>query len=53
VAEAQSSYGHSATPRLITAIIENYQQPDGTIKVPDVLVPYMNGKSILGKPFRV
>jgi seryl-tRNA synthetase len=58
-AEGKLQYVHSlnntaaATPRLITAIIENYQQPDGTIKVPDVLVPYMNGKSILGKPFRV
>lgn len=42
----------AATPRLITAIIENYQQADGTIKVPDVLVPFMNGKTIIGKPFR-
>lgn len=42
----------AATPRLITAIIENYQQADGTILVPDVLVPFMGGKKILGKPFR-
>ena len=27
----------------MAAIIENYQQPDGTIKVPSVLVPYMGG----------
>ena len=25
----------------MSAILENYQQADGTIKVPDVLVPYM------------
>lgn len=29
--------------RTMAAIIENYQQPDGTIKVPSVLVPYMGG----------
>ena len=35
-----------ATPRLLAVIIENYQQPDGTIKVPDALVPYV-GKSVI------
>ena len=35
-----------ATPRLLAIIIENYQQPDGTIKVPDALVPYV-GKSVI------
>lgn len=38
-----------ATSRALVAIIENYQQKDGTIKVPDVLVPYMNGKKVIGK----
>ncbi|HHX94036.1 MAG TPA: serine--tRNA ligase, partial [Tenericutes bacterium] len=32
-----------ATPRLFAAILENYQQPDGSIKVPKVLIPYMAG----------
>lgn len=32
-----------AVGRTMAAIIENYQQPDGTVKVPDVLVPYMGG----------
>ena len=41
-----------AMGRMLIAIIENYQQADGTIKVPDVLVPYMNGKTVLGKSFR-
>jgi seryl-tRNA synthetase len=51
-------YAHSlnntaaATPRLLIPIIENYQQADGTIKVPDVLVPFMGGKTVIGKPFR-
>ena len=32
-----------AVGRTMAAIIENYQQEDGTIKIPDVLVPYMGG----------
>ncbi len=32
-----------ATSRAIVAIMENYQTKDGTIKIPDVLVPYMGG----------
>ena len=36
----------AATPRLLAAIIENYQQKDGSIKVPKVLVPYM-GKEVI------
>ena len=31
-----------AVGRTLIAIIENYQQKDGSIKVPDVLKPYMN-----------
>ncbi len=38
-----------ATPRLLISIIENYQQKDGSIKVPLVLQPYMNGKKFIGK----
>lgn len=30
-----------ATSRIFPAILEQYQQPDGTIKIPEVLVPYM------------
>ncbi|WP_165046067.1 MULTISPECIES: serine--tRNA ligase [unclassified Adlercreutzia] len=30
-----------AVGRTMAAIVENYQQADGSIKVPDVLVPYM------------
>ena len=32
-----------AVGRTMAAVIENYQQPDGSVKVPDVLVPYMGG----------
>jgi len=38
-----------AVGRTYLAILENYQQADGTIRVPDVLVPYMNGEATIGK----
>ena len=37
-----------ATGRMIVAIIENYQNKDGTIAVPEVLVPYV-GRKVIGK----
>ena len=38
-----------AVGRTMAAIIENYQQAGGSIKVPDVLVPYMGGVEIIEK----
>ena len=32
-----------AVGRTMAAVLENYQQADGTIKIPEVLVPYMGG----------
>ncbi|MFZ4541123.1 MAG: serine--tRNA ligase [Rickettsiales bacterium] len=32
-----------AVGRTLVAVLENYQQPDGSIKVPEALVPYMGG----------
>ncbi|MEL7350049.1 MAG: serine--tRNA ligase [Cyanobacteria bacterium P01_A01_bin.116] len=37
-----------AVGRTMAAILENYQQPDGTITVPEVLQKYM-GKKLIGK----
>ena len=37
------------TPRILVSIIENYQQEDGTIKVPEALLPYMMGKTVIGQ----
>lgn len=34
-----------ALPRTMIAIMENYQQPDGTIEIPEVLQPYMRGQT--------
>ncbi len=36
----------AATPRLLISIVENYQQADGSIIVPEVLRPYM-GKEVI------
>jgi seryl-tRNA synthetase len=32
-----------AVGRTLVAVIENYQQADGSVHIPDVLVPYMGG----------
>jgi len=36
-----------AVGRALVAILENYQQQDGTVAVPSVLVPYMGGANLL------
>ena len=36
----------AASPRLLAAIVENYQQPDGSIRVPQVLQKYINKEVI-------
>jgi len=44
-----TSYVHTlnstlvATERALVAILENYQREDGSVAIPDTLVPYMNG----------
>jgi seryl-tRNA synthetase len=52
-AEGKLLYAHSLNntaipvPRILVSIVENYQQADGTIKVPEALVPYV-GKTTIG-----
>lgn len=38
-----------ATPRVMIAILENYQQADGSVIIPDVLRPYMGGAERIEK----
>ena len=38
----------AASPRLLIPILELYQNADGTVTVPDVLRPYMNGQDTIG-----
>jgi seryl-tRNA synthetase len=48
-AEAKPDFVHTlngsgvAVGRCLIAILENYQQPNGSIRIPDRLVPYMGG----------
>jgi seryl-tRNA synthetase len=36
-----------AIGRSLAAILENYQQPDGSVRIPDVLIKYLGGISVL------
>ena len=36
-----------APPRMLIAFLENHLQADGTVTIPEVLRPYMGGKSVL------
>ncbi|MEA4333777.1 serine--tRNA ligase [Mycoplasma sp. 1232] len=51
--EGKSEYAHTmngsglAVDRVIAAILENYQNPDGSVSIPEVLVPYMGGLKTL------
>ncbi len=53
--EGKMKFTHSlnntaiATPRIIIAVLENGQQADGSIKIPEGLRKYMGGKEFIGK----
>jgi seryl-tRNA synthetase len=38
-----------AMPRTMIAIMENYQQADGSFRVPKVLQPYLGGQDVIGQ----
>lgn len=48
-ADGTMKYAHSLnstaipTPRILVSLVENYQQADGSVKIPEALVPYLNG----------
>lgn len=52
-ANGETQYAHTmngsglAIDRIVAAILENYQNPDGSVSVPKVLIPYMNGLEII------
>lgn len=54
-AEGRVQYLHTlngsglAVGRAVVAILENYQQADGSVKIPEVLVPYMRGVTEITK----
>jgi seryl-tRNA synthetase len=36
-----------ATPRVWAALVETYRQPDGSVRLPDALKPYMRGLEVI------
>jgi len=40
----------AASARMLLALLENLQQADGTVAVPEPLRPYLGGRKLLGKP---
>ncbi len=36
-----------ALPRLVVAIMENYQNKDGSVRIPKALIPYMDGLEVI------
>jgi seryl-tRNA synthetase len=54
-ADGKLRYAHSlnntavATPRIIAHIVENYQNADGSVRIPEVLQKYMGGKTLITK----
>jgi seryl-tRNA synthetase len=51
-AEGKTRFAHSLnctaipTPRILVSLIENFQRADGSVKIPDALVPYFGKDSI-------
>jgi len=51
--EGKLNYAHSLnstavpTPRILVSLVENYQQEDGSIKIPEALRPYMGGQEYI------
>jgi seryl-tRNA synthetase len=37
-----------ATPRVWAAVVETYRQPDGSVRVPEALKPYLRGVEVIG-----
>ena len=39
-----------AVPRVWAALVETYRQPDGSVRLPDVLAPYLRGQQVISAP---
>ena len=55
-AEGKPKFAHTlnntvlASPRILIPLLENNQQADGSIRIPEALRPYMGGKEVLDPP---
>ena len=41
-----------ASPRILIALLENFQEADGRVRIPEVLRPYLGGRTHIEKPAR-
>ncbi len=41
-----------ALPRVVIAVLENYQEADGSVRIPAVLRPYMSSREVIAPPHR-
>jgi len=54
--EGKTRYAHSLnctaipTPRILVSLIENFQQADGSVKIPEALQNYMGGRTVIEVP---
>ncbi|WP_376795956.1 serine--tRNA ligase [Thermogemmatispora sp.] len=39
-----------ASPRILIPLLENHQQPDGSVRIPEALRPYLGGQELLRAP---
>ena len=53
--KARPAYLHTlngsgvAVGRALLAILENFQTEEGAVEIPEVLVPYMGGETVIGR----
>lgn len=53
--EGKMRYAHSLnctavpTPRILVSLVENFQQADGSVKIPEVLRPYLQNREVFTK----
>lgn len=53
--EGRKRFAHSlnntavAGPRILVSLVENYQQEDGSVIIPEVLRPYLGGREVIAK----
>ncbi|MEX2010211.1 MAG: serine--tRNA ligase [Parcubacteria group bacterium] len=51
--DGKTRYVHSLnstaipTPRLLVSLVENFQQEDGSVRIPEALQPYMGGRKVI------
>ena len=45
----RQALAHVMEPRTLVAVLENYQQKDGSVVIPEALRPFMGGREVITK----